>query len=401
MECPMCNKDITKMPLIEQSQHINFCMDEDDTFETILKEHIDQADAQCPVCKKLGQCSVAHIKKCARSKSWSSKKLLNVIEKKDNGDNNFLYEFKLKSQKANSKLTKAKSRPPGAKLKDLGKSKRQKIEIKLRPKQFFTNDFVRDKLDAFLQNSILLNSVIVTPSITSLHFWNLGICDPSLTSSFVARGFEKYYAQKAVVMMKGIVDSNQPEPLNVSQAPECEGIVQPVNVIQANIVPMEVTLDHDDDPPKDSSFCNGFNLSIPISQKDTKTNMNNSLNASFVYSSIAVEDEDKLLLKIESSFNNKNTSDLMIVSKEGKSFYAHKYIWTIHATKLHWPESNIINLDFSEEIIYEFLHYCYTGRATCSKEMFEELDQLCTYVGCTDLWASLRNQRSASQSSQF
>jgi len=98
------------------------------------------------------------------------------------------------------------------------------------------------------------------------------------------------------------------------------------------------------------------------------------------------------MLKIASLFNDQKKSDLTIISKCEKVFYAHKFIWTLHATKSEWSSSNTINLDFREEIVLELIRYCYTGPLNCSKEMFTDLVQLSTHVGCTDLWTSLHDQ---------
>ncbi|KAI1301817.1 hypothetical protein HDE_03071 [Halotydeus destructor] len=346
MDCPVCTVDISTLPFDTQTGHVNFCLDEKETFEQIAIRLKDQQNADCPICLKKSQCNLNHIKSCAKSRSIGPKKLLQLLE--DGGiHSQFFAQFNKVTDKDLIKKVKkpAKPRAPRkkkpklevdhesespVKIEAARKSKpvtenpkRSLKQLTLTPLHEYSREKFSHKLKALCSSIIQNHSYF--PSDLPHHWFLAELKDENNQENFIARGFEKF------------IDSS------VSRFSHTSPCKLKADVIQS-----------------------------------------------------VVNHESIFLKKLSESFNDENSADLKLELASGEILFTHRLIWRLHVTNpTYINESTILKMkNFSYNAVHLFTNYCYTGRLVVDDiDTHRELYELSNELGCAILRQELTNLR--------
>ncbi|RWS22980.1 hypothetical protein B4U80_13454 [Leptotrombidium deliense] len=117
-----------------------------------------------------------------------------------------------------------------------------------------------------------------------------------------------------------------------------------------------------------------------------------------------IDNSSELLTKLRSLVNKPTHCDLIIKASDKKLVYAHSFIWKLHSlTGISVVKKHLSIIDcedFKDDVIIEFLNYCYSGIINVNQDNFELLTKLAQKFDCKNL-IDLLKQRSDVQQNEL
>lgn len=339
MTCPVCDEDISDLPLDDRMTHVNRCLDQDENVSQAANKLAEHHFDACPICFKESECHIEHLKKCAKKHSVFPKDLIRILQKyeKESGT-------RVKNRKKGTRVKKtvtasrkeSKKAEMNVVVDDDEETIPKKSENQLQSVHFTKTLTVRSgrlttfsdlpdrkdiqtKLDKFLNNSLVCNFRTIESPVKETEMF--GLSSLILSHLFVARGFDSF------ITMTTASQSNQ-----IPETPVESGFLKESAVIE-------------------------------------------------------IDKRDELFDRLWQQ-KNKKSADLLIKTKDGLDVACHSFVWCMNTGKAHLTRcGSMFRADcssFSKSVVESFVNFCYSGRMRIEAEMEEEMRTFCTHVECSD-----------------